>query len=174
MTEYLAFIDEIGQTSDGTYIYRFDFSLDKEIVWGNYWNIAPANLVPDLMPDKKCLSKTFKAILPYRMELACKNPCFSMQDCIDGIIPLCFPDIENDYLVYENEPFMFRFGEEYDKVVDKLRYIHSEQFDEETVDSADNNAIENFVKGSSQTNEKMVDYYGDEFDDDNNDIDDDF
>jgi len=174
MTEYLAFVDEIGQTSDGGYIYRFDFSLDKEIVWGNYWNIAPANLVPDLKPDKKCLSKTFKAIIPCKMELACKNPCFSMQDCIDGIIPLCFPDIDNDYLVYNNKPFMFAFGEEYDEVIAKLQSIYSTPFDEEVIDSADKNAIENFVEGSNSDNNGLVDYYGDEFDDDNNDIDDDF
>lgn len=175
MTEYLAFVDEIGETSDGKYIYRFDFSLDKEIVWGNYWNIAPANLIPDLKPDKKCLSKAFKSILPNKMELACKNPCFSMQDCIDGILPLCFPDVEDDYIVYNGGPLIFRFGEEYDYVVSKLKSVESNPFDEEIIESSDKNVIENFVDGSNPNGEDIGGDYYDDFDDnDNNDDNDDF
>lgn len=168
MIEYLAFVDEIGQTSDGKYIYRFDFSLDKEVVWGAYWNIAPANLIPDICPDKKCLSRRFKATLPYKMEVACKNPCFSMQDCIDGVISMCFPDIDNKYLTLNGKPLVFNFAEEYVDVVEKLKNVGVEIFEEELIDNAEKNVLENFVEGNGTSS------FGDDddFDDNNDDYDD--
>ena len=36
MEEYLGFVDEIGRTVDGKYIYRFDFTVDKETIWGDF------------------------------------------------------------------------------------------------------------------------------------------
>lgn len=172
MTEYLTFVDEIGITSEGEFIYRFDFSLDKDIVWGEYWNIAPAVLVPGIKPDKKCLSKSFKITSPYKLETACKNSCFSMQDCIDGIIALCFPDIEEPYTEIDGKPLFFNFGEEYDLVISKLNSVGFNVFDEENIDNSDKNAIENFVEDK---NSGLDDFGGhDYYDDDNNDNDNDF
>ena len=35
MDEYLAFVDEIGRTTDGKFIYRLDFTVDTDSVWGD-------------------------------------------------------------------------------------------------------------------------------------------
>ena len=93
MEEYLAFVDEIGRTIDGYYTYKFDFTYDKEIVWGDFFNICPCSIVPNLIPDINTLSHTINIDLPSQLELAKNNMCFSMQDCIDGIIPLIFSEI---------------------------------------------------------------------------------
>lgn len=172
MTEYLVFVDEIGVTSDGEFIYRFDFSLDKDIAWGEYWNIAPASLVPGIKPDKKCLSKSFKTTSPYRLETASKNPCFSMQDCIDGVIAICFPNIDEPYTEINGKPLFFDFGEEYGDVVSKINNVGFIIFDEEEIENSDKNVIENFV---DENNDGLANLEGgDYYDDDNNDNDDEF
>ena len=119
--EYLAFVDEIGRTIDGKYLYRFDYSKDTEIVWGNYFNITPAIIVPNIQPDSNCLSKTEEVISEKKLELAKTNGCFSMQDCIDGIISLCFSQINDDESIYYNgEPLKFDFGEKLEDVRERL------------------------------------------------------
>ena len=70
--EYLAFVDEIGRTIDGKYLYRFDYCKDTEIVWGNYFNITPAIIVPNIQPDNNCLSKTEEVISEKKIR-TCKN-----------------------------------------------------------------------------------------------------
>ena len=145
--EYLAFIKEIGITADGKPIYRFDFTVDKDVVWGEFWNIAPAILVPDIEPDIKCLSKQSCVILPYKMELACKNSCFSMQDCIDGIIALCYPDIYELHLEKDDKPLFFMFGESYEDVIDKLKSYDIEFFQETIPDVSDKSALEKLEEG---------------------------
>ena len=118
--EYLAFVDEIGRTIDGNYLYRFDYCTDTEIVWGNYFNITPSIIVPNLQPDENCLSTTEEIISPIKLELAKENGCFSMQDCIDGIISLCFSPISSDGIYYNEEPLKFDFGEKQEEVREKL------------------------------------------------------
>ena len=114
MEEYLAFVDYIGRTIDGQYIYRFDFTVDPDSVWGEFFNVTPAGIVPDMQPDINSLSKTCKVNFPVEMQIAKKNYCFSMQDCIDGIIPVIFSEISEDAVVYNDAPLFFKFGEEYE------------------------------------------------------------
>ena len=55
MEEYLAFIEEIGRTINGEYSYCFYFTYDTEIVWGEYFNVTPSAIIPDLQPDINAL-----------------------------------------------------------------------------------------------------------------------
>ena len=48
------------------------------------------------------------------------NACFSMQDCIDGIIPLCFTEIGENTIEFHRKPLKFRFGEKLETVELKL------------------------------------------------------
>lgn len=118
MEEYLAFIDEIGRTIDGKYIYRFDFTYDTEVVWGEFFNVCPCSIIPDITPDTNALSHTVQIDIPVKLELAKNNMCFSMQDCIDGIIPMAFIDIydPDNIILYENKPLIFRFGDEMENI----------------------------------------------------------
>jgi hypothetical protein len=145
MEEYLAFVDYIGRTLDGKYIYRFDFTTDKETVWGEYFHIAPCAIVPNIQPDKNTISKTSKAIFPREMVIASKNYCFSMQDCIDGIIPLIFSEIDDNTLEIKEVPFFLNFGDDFGTVIEKLSAVGITLFDIEEVEHGDESAIDNLI-----------------------------
>lgn len=145
MTEYLAFVDFIGRTLDRKYIYRFDFTTDKDTVWGEYFNIAPCAIVPNMQPDKNTLSRTSKAIFPREMVIAPKNYCFSMQDCIDGIIPLIFSEIDDNTLKIGDTPFFLNFGDDIEVVTEKLNAVKITLFDFEEVEKGDESAIDDLI-----------------------------
>ena len=153
MEEYLAFVDYIGRTIDGQYIYRLDFTVDPDSVWGEFFNVTPAGIVPDLQPDKNSLSMTCKANFPKEMQLAKKNYCFSMQDCIDGIIPVIFSDISEDAVVYNDCPLFFKFGEKYEIVEKILNSIGIELYDKESVEKGDESAIDNLINNMDLIND---------------------
>lgn len=132
--EYLSFVRKIGETINRQNIYEFMFSTNPDIVWGDNFNIVPAGIIPNLIPEKNCLSKKGRVITDIDLYLACQSTCFSMMDCIDGIIALCFTEagIENE--------FNFKFGENFDDVINKLnKYnlcleeIEDIKFDEENI-----------------------------------------
>jgi hypothetical protein len=162
MNEYLGFVDEIGRTYDGKYIYRFDFTMDIDTIWGEYFNVTPSAIIPDLQPDKNSLTKQAKVIFPREMVIAKKNFCFSMQDCIDGIIPLIFSEIDDDTLVYDEKPFFIRFGTEFEEVEKILTSIGLSFFEIEEVEKGDDSAIDNLI-------DSMDEFENDEddFDDEN-------
>ena len=118
--EYLGFVAEIGRTTDRKYMYRFDFTYDPDSHWGEFFNIPPACIVPDLAPDPNCLSRSAKIVSPVKLMTAKENACFSMQDCIDGIIPLCFSEIGEDTIEFHHKPLKFRFGEKLETVEMKI------------------------------------------------------
>lgn len=152
MEEYLAFVDEIGRTVDGKYIYRFDFTPDSETVWGEFFNVAPAAIIPNLQPDKNTLSRTAKAIFPREMVIAKKNYCFSMQDCIDGIIPLMFCEIDENSVEINGEPFYLNFAENLSSVEEKMKSVGIELFDFEDVQIGDESAIDNLIDSIGDEN----------------------
>jgi len=145
MEEYLAFVDYIGRTIDGQYIYRFDFTVDADSVWGEYFNVTPAGIVPDLQPDINSLSKSCKVNFPTEMQLAKKNYCFSMQDCIDGIIPLIFSEISEEGIEYKDAPLFFKFGENFETIKETLQSINIELYDIEDVKKGDESAIDDLI-----------------------------
>lgn len=148
--EYLAFVDELGKDSDGQFIYRLDFTEDAEIVWGDYFNVVPAIVVPDLQPEKNCLSSQATMKSPKRLNLAKRNPCFSMQDCIDGIISLCFSDISED------NAFRLDYGITFDETIAILSTTRSiAVFGYQKVEKGDESEIDNLMKKlGEQTDEE--------------------
>ena len=61
--------------------------------------------------------------MPIEMITAKGNSCFSMQDCIDGILPLAFCEIGPDMVMYEEKPLHFNFGENINDVKLKLHTL---------------------------------------------------
>jgi hypothetical protein len=157
MNDYLGFVDEIGRTTDGKYIYRFDFTTDTETIWGEYFNVTPTAIIPDLQVDINALSKQAKVVFPREMVIAKKNYCFSMQDCIDGIIPLIFSEIDEDTLIYNDKPFFIRFGTSFNDVEKILSSIGLSFFEIEEVEKGDDSAID-----------ALIETIGDEYEDDEN------
>lgn len=140
MEEYLAFVKKIGITLDGLNIYEFMFTTVPDVVWGDNFNIIPAGIIPNLSPEKNCLSKKGRVITDIDFKLACESTCFSMMDSIDGIIALCFTEagIENE--------FHFDFGEEYNQVLNKLKKYNLKLIDVEDIKIDDDNIVNDVVK----------------------------
>lgn len=128
--KYLAFVDFISKTVSNEYIYRFDFTDDTDTVWGDFFNIAPTIIVPDLQPEENTISKTARVKIDRKLNIAKKNGCFSMQDCFDKIIALAFTELNEDNTIYYNdEPLYFYFGETFEEVEKKLKCCGYEFFD---------------------------------------------
>ena len=158
MEEYLAFVDEVGRSLDGGYIYRFDFTVDKEAVWGEFFNVAPAGIIPNLQADKNTLSSTGNVIFPTKMIIAKRNYCFSMQDCIDGIIPLIFSEIGDDTLELNDAPFFLNFAEPMSLVMEKLMASGLKLFDIEEIEHGDVSAIDELINSMDDGDIDDVDF----------------
>lgn len=154
---YLAFVDLIGQTVDGQNIYRFDFTQAPDVVWGDSWNVTPAGITPNLFPDQNCLSITAQVICPHRYQLAKESTCFSMQDCIDGIIPLMFDEPYSDELV------VLDFGTPLEQVVEKLETLGLELVNAKNInEERDNEVIDTLIDNlETQINQPPADDEGD-------------
>lgn len=158
MDEFLAFVKKIGNTLDGQNIYEFMFTTVPDVVWGDNFNIIPAGIIPNLTPEKNCLSRKGRVITDIDFHLACESTCFSMMDSIDGIISLCFTEagIEDE--------FLFDFGEEFNVVLARLKQHGLNLVELEEIKVDDESIIDDVIKklGGEQTDEV----------DDDNDIDD--
>lgn len=157
MEDFLGFVDLIGRTIDGKYIYRFDFTTDIDVLWGEYFNVTPSGIIPDLQPDKNALSRSGKIIFPREMVIAKKNYCFSMQDCIDGIIPLIFSEIDEETLELDEKPFFIKFGESFNDVQEKLEKVGLEFFELYEIEKGDDSAIDALINDLDSEDENNED-----------------
>lgn len=140
MDEYLAFVKKIGNTLDGQNIYEFMFTTVPDVVWGDNFNIIPAGIIPNLLPESNCLSKVGRLITDINFKLACESTCFSMMDCIDGIISLCFTEAGID-----NE-FHFDFGDKINDVIESLKKYDLELVEFEDVTINYDSIVDDVIK----------------------------
>ena len=161
MEDFLGFVDLIGLTIDGLPIYRFDFTTDTETIWGDYFNVAPSAIIPDLQPDKNSLSRRAKVIFPKEMVIAKKNYCFSMQDCIDGLIPLIFSEIDEDTLEYNEKPFFLHFGTPFEVIEEIFNTMGLEFYEIEEVEKGDESAIDDLIENMDSS---LIEEDDDDFD----------
>jgi hypothetical protein len=116
----LIYINKIGINSDNNFIFELLFSNDIESVWGVDWEITPARNCGINLPEGSTYDLTMKMDITLKLDLAQENSCFSMQDCIDGIIPLAWENID-EYETYPEEGrLILKFGEIYSEIKDKL------------------------------------------------------
>ena len=162
MVDYLGFVDFIGKSTNGEYIYRFDFTTDIDVLWGEYFNVAPTAMIPNLQPDENTLSRSGKVLFPREMVIAKKNYCFSMQDCIDGIVPLIFSEIDEETLSYNDEPFFIHFGEKFEDVENKLKLFGLSFFELHNIEKGDSSAIDDLI--DSIDDGDLIDENDDDYD----------
>lgn len=155
--EYLGFVAEIGRTTDRKYMYRFDFTYDPDSLWGEFFNIPPACIIPGLAPDPNCLSHTAKIISPVKLMTAKENACFSMQDCIDGIIPLCFSEIDEDTIEFHHKPLKFRFGEKRETVEMKIAECGLINLGFEEIKRNDENLVNDLINNLNNNTDDDLD-----------------
>ena len=117
---YLIYINPIGKNSNDLYEYEFFFSETPDIVWGEDWDSPCPAACENTLPDPETYSEV--KILKTNIPLSCiqNNVCFSLSNCIDGIVCLCYEDI-SEYTEYP-EPIrlVFQFAEKYDSIIEKL------------------------------------------------------
>ena len=110
---HLVYINPIGKDSNNLFEYEFFFSETPDIVWGQDWNIACPAACENTLPDPETYSevKTLKTEIP----LFCvqQNTCFSLQDCIDGIV--CLGYFQTDKGIVK-----FDFSETIYNVIEKI------------------------------------------------------
>lgn len=156
--EYLAFIGENGTDMDGNILYTFHFTTDMETVWGNYFNVAPASLSNKLEPDENCITSRVVVKFNKAMEIAAKNNCFSMQDCIDGIIPLMFSPIDDKPVMVGEDLFKLDFGEPMGSVKEKLSSIGIDMPEPEPVEHGDESAVDELMESMDGIDKENNDY----------------
>lgn len=113
---HLVFVRPLAQNYSEEYEYEMMYSENPDNVWGEDWNEQCPRACGEITPDMTTIDKVerYKTTIPFMV--AQKNSCFSMQDCIDGIMALAWEDI-SEYDAYP-EPYriVLKFGETYDTV----------------------------------------------------------
>lgn len=121
---YLVYVEPIGTNSHDLLEYEFIFSETPDIVWCEDWDEQCPLACENMRPSNDMISeiKRLTTVIPFGV--AQRNSCFSMQDCINGIVALAWEDI-SDYEEYP-EPIrlVFGFGESFESVEDKLARRH--------------------------------------------------
>jgi hypothetical protein len=112
---YLIYINGLGPNYKGDNIYEFIFS-DTLKVWGEYWESKPCNQYPQ-PPELKYVKKV--GVLKntdVELELIQNSDFFSMMDAMDDVVALGWETNDSDF----NKRLVFRFGEDEEKIKDKL------------------------------------------------------
>jgi hypothetical protein len=118
--QFLIYVNKIGKNSDNKDIFELYFSEEPENVWGVDWEICPARNCGDIPPDESTYNMIKEFETDLVLDLAQKNSCFSMQDSIDGIIPLAWENIEGYEKYPEEGRLVLKFGENEETIKDKL------------------------------------------------------
>ncbi len=112
---FLLFVRLIGEENDGYYRYEFIFTDNPDEVWGDDFEYKPCSLINNLMVAEEYKTETHIVKTKIQFDLIQNNGCFGMQDCMDGVVSLCFSLDEN-----LNQPIILNFGDTYNEVSEKL------------------------------------------------------
>ena len=116
---YLIYINGIGSNYKGENIYEFIFSDTIDEIWGQDWEVRPANgypSPPDIEHVKKVGTLTNGEIT---LELVQNSDVFSVQDGLDGVIAIGWEKEEDiDFSMVKR--LVFRYGDKEQEVKDKL------------------------------------------------------
>lgn len=117
---YLCFIRLIGEENDGYYRYEFIFTDNPDEVWGEDWEHKPIGLINNPIPSDDYLTEIHIVKTKIKLDLIQNNMCFSMQDCLDGIVALAWQNIDELDAYPEDGRIYFMFGESLEDVERKL------------------------------------------------------
>lgn len=120
----LGFINYIGSELDGYNQYELIFTLYPDEFWGENFNYRPAGVCNGLEPDKKYIQRVFRIKTLINLDLIQDSGCFSMQDCMDGIVSLAYQSLEGLDEYPEEGRLYLMFGEKYKDVERKLAMCH--------------------------------------------------
>ena len=121
---YLGFINFIGTEIDGYNQYEFIFTTHPDEFWGENFNYKPAGLCNGLEPDRKYVQKIVVIKTLINLDLIQDSGCFSVQDCMDGVVSLAYQDLDGLDEYPEEGRLFLNFGESYNDVERKLAMCH--------------------------------------------------
>lgn len=110
----LCFIVFVGLDLTGKYQYEFLFTDKIDEVWGEDFEIMPAGMCNSLIPNQEDYKEVKNVSLDFKLTLIQNSCCFSMQDCMDGIVSLAY-GYDNGKLILN-----LRYGETFDAVEEKI------------------------------------------------------
>ena len=116
---YVIYINGLGPNYKGENIYEFIFSDSLNEIWGESWEVRPANGYPS-PPDIEHIKKVGVLMNSnITMDLIQDSDVFSVQDSIDDVIALGWEKEEDlDFSLVKR--LVFRYGETEQSVKDKL------------------------------------------------------
>lgn len=118
--EFLCFVKNIGTDIDENYIYEFLFTDDIETFFCENGEYKPCCLCNDIAPIENSYNKVIQIKTNIKLDLAQESCCYSISDCIDGIIPVAYENIDT----YEEYPepirLIFHYGISYEEVEEQL------------------------------------------------------
>jgi hypothetical protein len=112
---YLIYVNGLGPNYKGDNLYEFIFS-DETEVWGEFWESKPSNGYPT-PPELKYIKKV--GVLrntDIKLDLIQNSDFFCMIDAMDDVVALAWETEESE----GQKRLVFRFGEEEQKIKDKL------------------------------------------------------
>lgn len=112
---YLIFVNGLGPNYKGDNIYEFIFSDDLD-VWGESWESKPSNGYPGPPELNKIKKVGVLRNTDIKLELIQNSDFFCMIDAMDDVVALSWEPDE----VRGQKRLVFRFGEEEQKIKDKL------------------------------------------------------
>lgn len=119
--ESLIFINLVGKTHKGEYIYEFLFSdkIDIIEITGEDWDIEPANGKPS-PPDMEYITDVGILKTKTVLELAQNSDTFSMIDVMDDVISIAWEKRNEEEDETYHKRLVFRFGDTKQQINDKL------------------------------------------------------
>jgi len=116
----LLFINELGPNYKNENIYEFIFGNETEELWGDEWDARPAHGKPGPPELQYIESVGVLNNTKVSLDLVQNSDYFNMEHALDNVIALGWETYEDDYDNGEEERLVFHFGEELQKVKDKL------------------------------------------------------
>ena len=86
-----------------------------------------------------------------------ENACFSMQDCIDGIIPLCFSEINDETVYYKDKPLRFNFGDNREFVEMKIKECGLTNLGLEEIKRGDESLVDDLINNLNNNSDDDLD-----------------
>ncbi len=116
----LLFINELGPNYKNENIYEFIFGKETEELLGDEWDARPAHGKPGPPELQYIESVGVLNNTKVSLDLVQNSDYFNMEHALDNVIALGWETYEDDYDNGEEERLVFHFGEELQKVKDKL------------------------------------------------------
>jgi hypothetical protein len=115
---FLIYVNYVGKSYKGNYIYEFIFSNTLEGIDGEDWDTFPASGRPE-PPHEIFIKRVGKLESNLKLDVVQNSDTFAVWDAVDGVIALAWENV-NAYDSYPEHRLCFKFGDIFEDVKDKL------------------------------------------------------